>query len=574
MAITPSDTPRRFAFYGRVSTDDQQDPEASRHWQRFAADRLTDGHGEIVAEFFDISNSRSIPWTRRPEATRLLQLMRTGQADFDAVVIGEPQRAFSGNQFGNTFPLFVEFGIELWVPEKGGPIDPDSDGDEMLMTIYGGLSKGERKRIQTRVKTSMTAMARHGSRFLGGRPPYGYLFIDAGPHPNPGKAADGKRLKRLEIDPIAAPVVLEIFDLRLEGRGVHDIARTLNERGIPSPSAHDPERNRHRRQGPWSHGTVKTILENPRYTGYEVWGKAPKQERLIDLDDVAAGHRTIQRRVDPADWVWSEHPAHPMIITLETFQRAQQISGRRRSDRPTKPRASHRTFLLSGIVFCSDCGGRMEADSIREHTRYRCRATRRYPGMDHVPTVDVWEEFLLPDIDGWLEQLFAPERLDANVDLVVAALGGEDDDTIAEIRRLQDEERAAQRQVDNFLRAIGDGAPVGPITPALNEAQARVTAAQNRRRRLRGSKPQIAAADIRKALSETGALASILADATPDERAALYRSVGLRVQVDHPARTAKTALDLGKLAVGQMCVGGATITPSTRATWTATLVAC
>jgi hypothetical protein len=50
----------------------------------------------------------------------------------------------------------------------------------------------------------------------------------------------------------------------------------------------------------------------------------------------------------------------------------------------------------------------------------------------------------------------------------------------------------------------------------------------------------------------------LLAEATPAERAALYRSVGLRVLIDHPSATAKTALDLGKLSLGQMCVGGGT----------------
>lgn len=40
------------------------------------------------------------------------------------MVIGEPQRAFYGSQYGDTFPLFVHFGVELWVPEIGGPIDP------------------------------------------------------------------------------------------------------------------------------------------------------------------------------------------------------------------------------------------------------------------------------------------------------------------------------------------------------------------------------------------------------------------------------------------------------------------
>ena len=45
----------RFAFYGRVSTEDQQDPESSRNWQLARARQLIEpAGGEIVAEFFDI----------------------------------------------------------------------------------------------------------------------------------------------------------------------------------------------------------------------------------------------------------------------------------------------------------------------------------------------------------------------------------------------------------------------------------------------------------------------------------------------------------------------------------------
>ena len=51
-----------FAFYGRVSTEDQQDPASSRNWQIARAQQLIDAEdGEIVEEFFDIGQSRSLP---------------------------------------------------------------------------------------------------------------------------------------------------------------------------------------------------------------------------------------------------------------------------------------------------------------------------------------------------------------------------------------------------------------------------------------------------------------------------------------------------------------------------------
>jgi hypothetical protein len=139
-----------FAFYGRVSTEDQQDPDSSRGWQLRRSRELIESHGgAVVAEFFDVGQSRSVPWKRRPEAARLLELFGDPGRGFDAVVIGEPQRAFYGAQYALTFPLFEHYDVELWVPEVGGPVDPGSEAHDLVMTLFGGMSKGERSRIRT-----------------------------------------------------------------------------------------------------------------------------------------------------------------------------------------------------------------------------------------------------------------------------------------------------------------------------------------------------------------------------------------------------------------------------------------
>jgi site-specific DNA recombinase len=259
----------RFAFYGRVSTEDNQDPEASRAWQLRRARAIIESKGgEIVVEFFDIDKSRSIPWARRPQASALLAQLKNPNRNFDAVVIGEPHRAFYGNQYGLTYPVFEHFRIPLWVPEVGGPIDPANEAHDMIMSVFGGLSKGERNRVRVRVRTAMAAITATEGRYLGGRPPYGYRLVDAGPHPNPAKAADGKRLHKLELDPIAAPVVRRIFAefLGRAGsieRGLFAIAEGLTRDGILSPSAHDRARNRHREGIAWAKSAVRAILTTP-----------------------------------------------------------------------------------------------------------------------------------------------------------------------------------------------------------------------------------------------------------------------------------------------------------------------
>ena len=63
----------RFVFYGRVSTEDHQDPVTARARQREQAAALVAGHGRIVAEFFDIGQNRALagharrppPWSPR-----------------------------------------------------------------------------------------------------------------------------------------------------------------------------------------------------------------------------------------------------------------------------------------------------------------------------------------------------------------------------------------------------------------------------------------------------------------------------------------------------------------------------
>jgi site-specific DNA recombinase len=90
----------RFVFYGRVSTEDHQDPVTSLARQREQAAALVAGHGQIVAVFFDIGQSRTLAWARRPQAAALVAALADPDRGWDAIVIGEYERAFYGSQYG------------------------------------------------------------------------------------------------------------------------------------------------------------------------------------------------------------------------------------------------------------------------------------------------------------------------------------------------------------------------------------------------------------------------------------------------------------------------------------------
>jgi site-specific DNA recombinase len=94
----PPPGPLRFASYGRTSTAAFQDRASSRQWQHESAQDLITGHGTIVAEFFDVGYSRRLPWAKRPQTAALLAAVDDPGRGFDAVVVGEYERAFYGDQ--------------------------------------------------------------------------------------------------------------------------------------------------------------------------------------------------------------------------------------------------------------------------------------------------------------------------------------------------------------------------------------------------------------------------------------------------------------------------------------------
>src|SRR6266851_8134797 len=285
-----------------------------------------------------IGQSRTLPWTRRPQAALVAELADPDRG-WDAVVVGEYERAFYGGQYASTALLFEHYGVQLWTPEVGGRIDFAAEDHEQVMMALGLSSKREITRTRIRVRTAMAAQTREQGRYLGGRPPYGYRLADAGPHPNKAHAAWGRRAHRLEPDPATAPVVRWMFAQRLAGHSMARIARALNDAGIACPSAADPERNSHRSGQAWTLHTVRAILANPRYTGRQVWNRQRTDQDLIDPANTGLGRRQVQRWNSPRGWVISARPAHPALVSEADYIAVQDLTARRGPGSPAARQA-------------------------------------------------------------------------------------------------------------------------------------------------------------------------------------------------------------------------------------------
>ncbi len=548
-----------FAFAGRCSTEDLQDPESSRAWQITRAEALIEPEGQIVAEFFDSGQSRSIPWARRPRAAALLDALKDPDRGFDAVVIGEPQRAFYGNQFGLTFPVFAHYGVPLWVPEVGGPVDPESEAHDMVMSVFGGMSKGERTRIKIRVRTAMSAQTRLEGRFLGGRPPYGYRLADAGPHPTPTKAADGRRLHRLEPDPDTAWVVQRIFLYYSTGRGLYAIAEALTRAGIPCPSAHDRARNRHRSGIAWSKGAVRAILTNPRYTGHQVWNKQRKDEVLIDVNNVALGHETKLRWNDHEIWVWSTNIVHEPLIDMEAFRGVQQMLAGKGTGRKHRERqATRHPYVFRGLLHCGICNRRMQGQQSKQRLYYRCRFPSEYAlanTIDHPRNVYLNEADLLPPLDDWLAGAFAPQRLADTIERMQAAQ--------PDITTAPGAEAAARviaecdAKLARYREALEAGTDPTLVATWTAEVQARRAEALAESRQVTGQR-RMTKKEIHAMIKPLGSISKVLAAAEPEAKAEVYRNLGLKLTYEpHRALVrVEASLDPHELGIRSVSEGG------------------
>lgn len=332
-------------------------------------------------------------------ASALLAAAEEPNRAFDAVVVGEYERAFHGDQFRQVVARLAAVGVQVWLPEAGGPVELDSPVHQALMVLLGAQAQREVVRARHRVLAAMRFQARVQGRFLGGRPPYGYRLADAGPHPNPVHARWGRRLHVLEPDPMTARWVEWMFAQRARGRSVASLVRELNARGVPCPSSVDPGRNGHRVGDRWIVRTVAMILENPRYTGRQVWNRQSTKGHGAGGRRCGRGSGAV-RRNPSGEWEVSEALTHPPLVDDATFLAVQGMrAGRKTKDGET------RRYVLAGLVVCAICGRRMDAHWVHGRPAYRCRHgyTSATPRPADAPrNVYLREDHLLKALSGML----------------------------------------------------------------------------------------------------------------------------------------------------------------------------
>ena len=166
-----------------------------------------------------------------------------------------------------------------------------------------------------------------------------------------GYRKDPDRKHHWLVDEEAAEVVRRIVRLAASGLGVQHIAETLHREHIERPAAymHRKEYADHEfreslnRPYDWNASTVSAMLKRPEYLGHSV-----------SFRHTNISYKTKQQRINnPSDWIILEN-THEPIVNRELFDLAQR--NRRTVRRDGK---SGKPNVLTGLVFCADCGQKM-----------------------------------------------------------------------------------------------------------------------------------------------------------------------------------------------------------------------
>ncbi|MCL0036692.1 recombinase family protein, partial [Dehalococcoidia bacterium] len=300
---------KRVAIYARVSSE-KQDTDLSISAQlRALREYAARNRYHVVREFIDEAEAGRT--TARPAFREMISLARRLNKPFEQILVWKYSRFARSREDSIVHKAMLKKnGVQ--VISINEPFD-DTPTGRLLEAIIESLDEFYSDNLGEEVTRGMRESASRGF-YLSSKPPYGYRKI---------RVRDGgKERTKLEVNPDEAPVVTSIFNDIASGKGLTEIAKELNSRGIRGPKAKG-----------WGKTGLHSILSNEIYTGTFIWGRNSKR-----------GFKPV--RVEDAC---------PAIVNRETFNRVHNLLKGRAPVKIHPKRASSR-FLLSGLARCGYCG--------------------------------------------------------------------------------------------------------------------------------------------------------------------------------------------------------------------------
>lgn len=341
----PMEKSYQVGIYCRLSEEDRNkrspdDDSGSIHNQKSMLLQYAHEQGWIIYEIYSDDDYTGADRSR-PAFRRLLEDARRHKFD---IVLCKSQSRFTRElelvekYIHGLFPLW---GIRFVSVVDNA--DTANKGNKKSRQINGLVNEWYLEDLSDNIRSVLTNRRQNGLH-IGSFALYGYQ-------------KDPDRKGHLLIDEEAAAVVHEIFTLFAQGHGKTAIARMLNARGIPNPTAY---KHLHglRYQPPagrtgtlWKYAAISSMLHNEIYLGNMIQGKYG-----------SISYKTKQNRPrPPCDWYVVEG-THEPIIDRALWDRVQTLLARN-----AKPFTVGTIGLFAGKVCCAHCGGAMR--STKSHGR-------------------------------------------------------------------------------------------------------------------------------------------------------------------------------------------------------------
>lgn len=318
--------PGRPAIYARFSSARQDERSIDDQVRRCRA-HLNDQRSEVEV-FADYAVSGA--GLNRPGFEALMAAVKAGLV---TTIVTEDISRIS-RDFADAAHIFKELQYAR-VPLIGIADGIDTSAKHAKLTFTLKSLVADLYLDDLRDKTLRGLEGRMLAGYATGQVPYGFRT-------RPEIDGHGRELgKQIEIDEIAARVVIRIYTEFASGRGMSAIARTLNREGIPSPRIG----MRHRWSG-WSVGTIREMLRNERYVGE--W-----RFKEMQWIKVPGSNRRLPRKRPPSETMVQQRP-DLQIVPLPLWEVVKaEIAGA--DNARFRPRSKSR-YLLSGSLACSECG--------------------------------------------------------------------------------------------------------------------------------------------------------------------------------------------------------------------------
>ncbi len=403
-----SDTPsgrsaRPFSagLYIRLSREDGDKPESeSVSSQRAILERFVSDHPDILPYDSYIDDGWSGTDFDRPDFRRMLDDIRAKKVN--CVIVKDLSRfgrnyVEAGKYLEIVFPLFgIRF---ISVNDDIDSLENPSSMNTVMVPFKNIMNDEYCRDISMKVRSSLDIRRKQGM-FIGSFAAYGYIKDPADRH-------------KLLVDEEAAETVRLIFEKFLEGYSMLGIARMLNERGVPNPSAYKRSKGLNYRhpqtdeKALWVDSSVRRILTNEVYIGNLV----QKKNEIISYKVHTA------KAVARSGWIVAEG-THEPIVSIDDFRRVQELLKR---DTRTSPQ-SCKLSVFAGFVKCADCGRAMQRRKVvqpyKTYEYYACATYRKMHAgcTKHMIRADVLEEAVLVFLNKYISLAADFDRLIALLD--------------------------------------------------------------------------------------------------------------------------------------------------------------